>query len=332
MDLTPQRAHDPAGPQSGAYRHDVPRAPIDHGALRRGTLAASVLDDIPLEPCADGVLVGRTWDDRDRWRTVSWIDLAEAVTGVEPESSTGRLRLRDWLRAFALLSQRNEPAHLPPTQLVALALPAGHVLRPTSGWVREQIGGAVLGVGFGLRPHPRELAPTNSADPPGLAVLVEPIPVPLPAGAACAAGVDVRPWWPAVRAHRDAMAVLASDWLSRPGNGVLRPIGGCDVLTLLSAPSFRADLASADGTGMRAVAAPMRSRGWFDLARVDPAFVGAAAAATDPELRGAERALLVTTDAVTLARAPSSSATLARMALADPSRESAWARRDVRYR
>ena len=63
---------------------------------------------------------------------------------------------------------------------------------------------------------------------------------------------------------------------------------------------LRTYLAQTDGTGMRAVAVPMRNRGWFDLARIDPAFVSAAAGATDDVDRGFWRPLLVTRDAVNL--------------------------------
>jgi hypothetical protein len=86
---------------------------------------------------------------------------------------------------------------------------------------------------------------------------------------------------------------------------VLRPVGGCDVLTLLGTRPLRAALAGGDGSGMRAVAVPTRQRGWFDLRRVDPAFVGAAWAATTEADRGLSSALLVTRDEVATARRPS---------------------------
>jgi hypothetical protein len=127
------------------------------------------------------------------------------------------------------------------------------------------------------------------------------------------------------------MAVLAGERLDREARGVLRPMGGCDVLTLLSGRWLRAHLATTDGTGMRAVAAPMRSRGWFDLARIDPAFVGAAAAATEPELRGAVRPLLVTADEVGLAAGAVSAEQLARDALTDPAVHRPAPHRDVLY-
>jgi hypothetical protein len=60
---------------------------------------------------------------------------------------------------------------------------------------------------------------------------------------------------------------------------------------------------------------PMRSRGWFDLARIDPAFVGAAATATAPDERGITSPLLVTVDEVTVVRHPADPARLARACL-----------------
>ena len=53
---------------------------------------------------------------------------------------------------------------------------------------------------------------------------------------------------------------------------------------------------------MRTVAVPMRTRGWLDLSRVDPAFSAAAARLTDEAERGFARPLLVTRDEVALAK------------------------------
>jgi hypothetical protein len=53
--------------------------------------------------------------------------------------------------------------------------------------------------------------------------------------------------------------------------------------------------------GMRTVAVPMRTRGWLDLSRVDPAFSAAAARLTPPEDRGFSRPLLVTREELQLA-------------------------------
>ncbi|GMA85266.1 hypothetical protein GCM10025868_05160 [Angustibacter aerolatus] len=85
---------------------------------------------------------------------------------------------------------------------------------------------------------------------------------------------------------------------------------------------------------MRAVAAPMRTRAWFDLSRIDPAYVGAAATATEPEQRGIGRPLLVTVDEVGLAPARERVVDLARAALADPAApiDLTATERDVRWR
>lgn len=304
---------------------------VDPGALRRGILAASVLHDVPLQPSAEAVLVGRSWDDRDGWTPVGWAELAEAVDGVDPESSRGRLLLRDWLRGYLLVSHLTAHGGVP-RQVVALALPPDHALHPGRGWAQERVLGGVLDVGLGLRPVVQpatavEVSPGDSR----CGAIPQPVAVPLAPGALRAADVDPAGWWHAAVAQRDSMAALAADRLERDGHGVIRPIGGCDVLTLLSARMLRNYLASHDGTGLRAVAVPMRSRGWFDLARIDPAFVGAAAAATEPELRGVTRPLLVTADEVTLApTAPP--AALARLALADPAARQSQLERDVLFR
>jgi hypothetical protein len=127
--------------------------------------------------------------------------------------------------------------------------------------------------------------------------------VALPPGIARAAGIDPQEWWPGLREHADRMGSLAASRLRRQRDGqtVLRPVGGCDVPALLASRPLREYLARADGTGMRAVAVPTLSRGWFDLRRIDPAFVGAAWSATEPDDRGLSRALLVTADEVALA-------------------------------
>ena len=251
-------------------------ARLDPPALRRGVLAASVLHDVPLAPTDSGVRVGRSWHDRTAWTPVGWAELAAALSGADPESDAGRLRLRDWLRARAYLAC----VPLDESLLVPLALPTGHALHPGGAWAVERVLGGVLDVGPGLRP-----------DGGGLAV-------PLPPSAVPPGQRSVHSMWPALRAHRAEMAARAVDRLAQSGESVLRPFGGCDVLTLLSARGLREHLAPSDGTGMRAVAVPMRSRGWFDLKRIDPAFVGAAATATGPEQRGVTCPLLVTADEV----------------------------------
>jgi hypothetical protein len=276
----------------------------DPVALRRGILAASVLHDVPVEPRADGVRVGVSWDDPGAWTPVPWPELAAAVAGVDPDSASGRLRLRDWLRARAWACAQTR-ATGDDDRLVALALPAGHALHPGASWVGDRVLGGLLDVGLGLRP-------TDG----GLAAPLPPSALPLgsPSGVRSGA-LDLVRRWPDLRERVDAMAAVAVEQLAAGGPGVLRPVGGVDVLTLLTARALRAHLATGDGTGLRAVAVPMRSRGWFDLARIDPAFVGAAATATAPEQRGVVTPLLVTRDEVAVVSRPADPARLARACL-----------------
>lgn len=271
-------------------------------ALRRGVLAVSVLDDIPLEPGAAGIRVAGHWPDphcaTQQWTSVPWERLRQALAGADPESPAGRLRLRDWLRARCVLAL---PVDVVRGRLVPLGLPVAHALHPGLAWVREPVLGGVLDLGLGLR-----------VEAGG-----EDLCVPLAPSALACAGVDARHWWPPVRERLDELALLAVERLVRDGSGVLTPTGGCDVLTLLGSRWLRQHLAGGDGTGMRALAAPMRTRAWFDLARIDPAFVAAAASATDDEHRGVARPLLVTSDEV----APAAAATphhLAAAVLLDP--------------
>jgi hypothetical protein len=289
----------------------APAFGADPARLKRGALAASVLDDIPLEPRDDGVALGLSWDDRSSWVPVSWHELAEAAHGVDPESGAGRLRLRDWMRARPLLTALTSDDR----RLVPLALTAHHPVRPGGGWALEQVRGGVLVLG------------------PALRVFVgdDEVVIPLSTSVLSAAGLDATTWWPTSRAYLDAMASLAVARLVRDGKGVLSPVGGCDVLTLLGSATLRRHLATSDGTGMRAVAVPMRRRGWFDLARIDPPFVLAAAHATSAEERGLDRPLLVTEDEVVLGGGVIDVAAMARRALAEPAVDDRGGR-DVLYR
>jgi hypothetical protein len=252
--------------------------------LRRGVLAVSVLDDVALVPDTDGIRLG----EPDAATTlVSWDELAMAVGDHDPESQIGRRRLRDWLRLRALFAELGPAASWRAEQTaLPLGLPVDHVLHPGPDWSEERVLGGAIDLGIGLRG-------LIGDDPDEVTVL--------PRALAAALGLDTRAWWPSLRARLESMAELAVARLKRDANGVITPMGGCDVVTLMGALNLRAYLALSDGTGMRAVAVPMRSRGWFDLARIDPAFVGAAASATDEIDRGFWRPLLVTCEEVAIA-------------------------------
>jgi hypothetical protein len=274
-------------------------------------LAASVLDDIPMEPRAEGLAVGTDWQDRTSWVPVSWRQLAEAAAGADPESTAGRLRMRDWMRARPLLPGLSAQDR----RVVPLALPHGHPVHPGEDWTWHQVPGGVLDVGPALR----------------LLRGDDDVVVPLSGSVARAAGVDLTAWRTAIHDHLESMGTLAVARLVRDDAGVLAPVGGCDVLTLLASSSLRGHLSRSDGTGMRAVAVPMRRRGWFDLARIDPPFVLAAAYATSLEDRGVDRPLLVTRDEVATAPQVIDVAGMARRALAEPAVDDRSGR-DVLYR
>jgi hypothetical protein len=253
------------------------RAP-DSLELRRLALAVSVLDDVDIVPLDDGLLLtGATAVE------VSWLELRRALAGARPDGDHGRARVLAWLRGRRIAAD----VHVDHLREVArpVGLPVDHPLHPGLDWVRHRVLGGTLdlGLGFvGVGPDPDEV-------------------VVVPQGALDAAGVDPSPWWPVARDYLDRMGALAAE---RLGAGqVLRPIGDCDVVTLLGSQPFRVALGVQDGTGMRAVAVPMRRRGWLDLTRIDPAFTAAAAAATAPAERGFSRPVLVTADEVTLASA-----------------------------
>lgn len=243
--------------------------------LRRLALAVSVLDDIDLVPLDHGVLLAGT-----RPVEVTWLELRGALAGVDPDEDDARLRVAAWLRGRRIAADRH-PDHLQETAR-PVGLPVDHPLHPGLDWVRRRVlGGALdLGLGFvGVGSDPDEV-------------------VVIPQGALDAAGVEPSPWWQAAEGYLERMGTVAAGRLV--GQAVLRPIGDCDVATLLGSRALRVALCAEDGVGLRAAAVPMLRRGWLDLSRIDPAFTAAAAAATAPAERGFVRPVLLTDDEVTI--------------------------------
>jgi hypothetical protein len=274
-------------------------------ALRRGVLAACVLHDIDLLPIPEAVVLTGTVAV-----AVPWRECVQALDGADPESAEGSNRLAAWLRARRFL------ADVTPADLIErvkpVGLPVGHVLHPGPGWCRHAVlGGAVeLGLGVtGLDPaHPDEI---------GI----------MPPGCWAAAGTDPMPLWPFAAGYLVAMAHLAADRRTRTPQVPLRPMGRCDVVTLLCHPAFRIALSGPAG-GMVAAGVPMRDRGWTELRRIDPAFIVSAAAATEPQQRGFARPLLITAEEVVMVPEGGRAASLD---LRDSSPEKVWDR-SVRYR
>jgi hypothetical protein len=278
----------------------------DASALRRAALAVSVMHDIDLTPTTGGVaLLG------PRVVPVDWTECADVVAGLDPDSDEARERLRHHLTARLWCAGWTADALTAAARPVGL--PVGHLLHPPTGWTRASVLGGALDLGLGIV----GLAPGRPDD-----VVV------VPDAALRAADLDPVELWPAAAAYLDGMAALAVSRWQRDRTAPLRPMGDCDVVTLLGSAVLRAALVAADPSGMRALAAPMRARGWLDLRRIDPAFALAAAAATPPAERGFDRPVLVTADEVVLAR---SGGAPAEIVLRDPAVENTW-ERDVLYR
>lgn len=247
--------------------------------LRRCALGVAVLHDLDILPGLDGiVLCGRPPVE------VSWTEIRRALGGIEPETNDGRHRLARWLLLRRWL------ADCPVAELAERARPYGcpveSPLHPGLDWVRRRVLGDALDLGIGF-------VGLDRRDPDKV--------LPVPERLLTLAKVDAELWWPGSIVYLEEMGRMASDRMLRVPKAPIRPMGDCDVVTLLASMTFRNAIVAAVADGMRTVAVPMRSRGWLDLSRVDPAFSAAAARLTSPEERGFSRPLLVTREEVALA-------------------------------
>lgn len=248
--------------------------PTPGRAVRAVLLAVQVFDDVDLDLTDDGLVL--PGDVR-----VGWPHVRTALRGARAERAADRARVSTWLRCVARLGAL--PVRERDTVLRPVGLPRDHVLHPGPEWVREAVLGGALDLGLGVL----------GIDGPESVTVVPPSVWP-------ALGADPARRWPRARRLLEEMGALAAARWALSRDGTLRPMGDCDVVTLLGAMSLRCRLAGTDG-GMRAVSAPMRRRGWTRLSRLDPAFTPAAAMATDEAERGFLRPLLVTADEVVLA-------------------------------
>lgn len=275
--------------------------------LRQCALAVSVLDDVDLVPGDDGLeLTGPPPLD------IAWSEVQQALDGIDPGTSRGHRRLAWWLQIRRAIADR------PLAELAESARPVGRPVdcerHPGADWVRERVLGDTLDLGLGF-------VGLDRARPEGVTVV--------PPGLLCAAGVDATPWWDLAKDYLERMGSLAVERFRRAPDDVVRPMGDCDVVTLLGSVTFRDAIAAGPAGGMRAVVVPMRTRGWLDLTRIDPAFGIAAAAATEPEDRGFPRGLLVTRDEVVMAPPGGRPHELV---LRDPAAQRELHRRPVLYR
>ena len=247
-------------------------------------LAASVLDDLDVDLDDEGVRMPGC-------SPLQWSDLARTAAGAGEE--VARLRVADLLHAHLEL-------HRGEVWTVPLAIPVGADRHPAYGWTHTpQLGGALdLGLGVVVRGESGGRVRERT--------------LPVPVASARATGRSSRLSDVDLARLEDIGALVARRLVRDAGSrglgatdGLLRPVAGCDVPTLLASRTLREHLVAgpdrAVGNLLRAVAIPDRTRGWFDLARIDPAYVGAAWMATDAADRGFRRPVLVTLDEVALA-------------------------------
>lgn len=291
---------DRPAPAPSVYRREVdsrdqpapePAPELAPTALRRTVLAVSVLDNVDLMP---GDAVVALQGDHATIE-LTWSEITRAVGDTDPDGDTARSRLRTWVRLRAGLARLGDVE----TLARPVGLPPGHPMHPGSTWTRARVPGEALDLGIGI-----------------LGLLGDPdVVVVAPPALLDAAGFDADPWWPQLAREMERTGRLAAERLLADDTAPLRPFGDLDVLTLLGSTSFRAAICAADPLGWRTAAVPMRTRGWLDLGRIDPAFAAAAAMATEPAERGFERAVLVTPEEVVMVGSGGRSA---RHALADP--------------
>jgi len=270
-------------------------------------LAITVIDDIDIRLDEHGPVLPPMRADADPI-LIAWSEVLDAIGVAAPDGELARDRVRRWFlirQTLAALTGRRAMRRLRP-----LALPVSHILHPGPSWPYRRVLGGALDVGLGIS---TAAVMTQPADPLSF--------VPVPMGLARAAGLAVPQVLALGEAHLRAMARLAAIRVRLAPYAPLRPLGDCDVLTLLSVPHFRRALLVKERSGMRSAAVPMRSRGWMDLGRVDPAFALAAAAATASVERGFARPVLITRDEIALARPGDN---VVAHALADPAAEEPW--------
>ena len=268
--------------------------------LRRGVLAVSVLHDLDIEPAALGVVLS---GEPGVW--ISWGECRRALAGHDPETVEGRERLARWLlaRHWASTMSVDELKE----RLRPVGLPVDHLLHPGLDWVRRRVLGDALDLGLGA-------VDLDPDDPDHVVLLPQPL--------LDAVGLDAEVAWLSAEVYLERMGVVAAERLRLDPKRQLRPIGDCDVVTLMGASTLRKAIAQ-DSGGLGAVVVPMRRRGWANMAMIDPAFGPAAAAAPPAEDRGFVRPLLLTQEELSLAVEGGHPE---RLPLMDPAADEVWLR------
>ncbi len=258
---------------------------VDTPSLRQCVLAVSVLRDIDVTPSDAGVVIAGP-----RAAVVAWTAVRDAVGAHDPSGPTAQRRVETLLRLHRVASDLG-PAAAERFRSAArvLALPPGHAEHPGAEWVQEPLAGNALDLGVAVLGLLGEMGQTTPVAPSVLRSI----------------NADPKAWWPELREHAERMGSLSAARLTRDGDtGLIRPVGGCDVLSLLSSRALRQHLAQSDGSGLRVLAAPSRRRAWFNVSQIDPAFIQAAWSLTEDHERGMPIPLLITADTVTLPFGP----------------------------
>lgn len=275
--------------------------------LTKTVLGVSVLTDLDLTAGVRGVNLPGTPE-----LFVPWKQVREALNGFRHNTARGRVEVALWLRHRRWLANHVIDDLIERARPVGL--PISHPLHPGPAWVRAYVAGGdlELGLGFvGIEPgHPDRV------------VVVAP-------SALIHAGLTLlaNSCWPDAMRYLESMGRRAAERLFRHNDGVLKPMGDCDVLTLLASRAYREALCDGHPDGLCPAAVPLRDRGWLDLRRIDPAYAPTASRAARKDERGFPRPLLVTVDEVRMVAAGGS----IEIAMNDPAPTHAWLR-PLRYR
>ena len=129
----------------------------------------------------------------------------------------------------------------------------GHAARPGPRWAAYDVLGGAVEVGLGLRHVTTTAGPRRTRSGSCRWACCTPT-----------ASTRSRCWTAPTAIPLAEMAELAAERLLRSPSAPLRPLGDCDVVTLLASPTFRlAVVRDAVGVvGLRSAAVPVRRRGW----------------------------------------------------------------------
>ena len=217
-------------------------------SLRQCVLMVSVLHGIDVIPRDDGVSLPPSPSVASSGELfVPWSTIESVVRDFsDVTDADARKHLAHWFTTARGLGDLSSQDFL--THVTVIGMPHNAPQHPGPAWTHTEVLGGALDLGLGLRLL-GHLSDETAALTPELMTAI---------------GHDSARAWNAAWTYLNAMGQLAADRHDRDPVGVLRPMGDCDVVSLLGSPHFRACLARFHNVGMRAVAVPIRTRGWVD--------------------------------------------------------------------